>query len=115
MYKKKIGLDNIEYDSHAECAVADWLYTRGIEYVSHKKLPPPSRQKSDFFLPGYGKQNAGLWLEYDGLINVRELSSCGADTRRDKKYDTYEKLGLDYKVITREHWQDQLYEVILGS
>jgi hypothetical protein len=119
MYQKKDGLDGISYDSHAECDVADFLYLNGVEYIPHKKLPPPSRQKCDFFLPKHGKK--GLWLEYDGLISgtgnwdVRSLSSGGADVRRNKKYDLYEKLGLEYAVITREKWKDQLYEVIFSS
>jgi len=78
-------------------------------------------KKVIFFLPGYGKKKNGLWLEYDGLISgtgnwdVRSLSSGGADVRRNKKYDLYEKLGLDYIVITREKWKDQLYEAVFSS
>lgn len=72
-------------------------------------------------MPQHGNKKAGLWLEYDGLISglgrwdVRALSSVGADTRRNKKYELYEKLGLDYIVITREKWKDQLYEAIFNN
>jgi len=114
MYKKKYGLDNILYDSNAECAIADWLYLHGIEYIPHKQLPSPSRQRCDFFLPKHGNKNHGLWVEYDGLINVRELSNCGADIRRDKKYERYQNLDLDFLVLTRDNWENDLYIALMS-
>ena len=66
MWKKAIGLDGEEYDSISESKVANWLLENCIEYVPHKKLPKPSRQISDFYLPDYD-----LYIEYDGLMEVR--------------------------------------------
>jgi hypothetical protein len=66
MYKKKLGLDGNTYDSMAEAKIANWLMMIGIEYEPHKKLPPPSRQVCDWFLPKLGTDCKGIWVEYDG-------------------------------------------------
>jgi len=111
MYKKKFGLDGIEYDSAQEATIADWLFTRSINFEPHKQLPKPSKQKCDFYLPDYD-----LWLEWDGLMQVRSMSSCSADKRASKKVQFYEKHKMKYLVLTRnDDWENKLYEVILGS
>lgn len=66
MWQKTIGLDGEIYDSRSEAEVADWLLMSDIEYEPHKHLPKPSRSVSDFYLPEYD-----LWVEYDGLMEVR--------------------------------------------
>lgn len=108
MYKKCIGIDGIDYDSIAESSIAEWLYLRGIQYEPHKNLPKPSKQKCDFYLPEHN-----LWVEYDGLMQVRELSSCDAHTRASKKVSFYEKNKMNYIVLTRDNWEEKLYEALL--
>jgi len=110
MYKKAIGLDGIEYDSGQECKISDWLFIRGINYEPHKKLPKPSRQKCDFYLPDHN-----LWLEWDGLMGVRALSSDHADARASKKVEFYKKHNMKYLVLNREYdWEQELYLALLG-
>ncbi len=105
MWKKAIGLDGELYDSESEASVADWLLENDIEYEPHKRLPKPSRSISDFYLPEYD-----LWVEYDGLMEVR------ADDKLVKKQLLYEKLGLKFIIITRDNWQrDLLDQIELGE
>jgi len=101
MWKQAIGLDGEIYDSQSEAAVADWLLVNDIEYEPHKRLPKPSRSISDFYLPDYD-----LWVEYDGLMEVR------TDDRLDKKRKFYQKQGLKFLIITRDNWQGDLLERI---
>ena len=101
MWKKAIGLDGELYDSQSEAKIADWLLTQGIEYEPHKHLPKPSRSICDFYLPEYN-----LWVEYDGLMEVR------ADTKLERKKAFYEKQGLKFLIITRNNWQRDLFEQI---
>jgi len=98
-------------DSIQESKIADWLYLNSIKFEAHKKLPKPSTQKCDFFLPEYN-----LWLEWDGVREVRALSSDHADTRQQKKYNFYEKHNMKYLVLKRDNnWEDKLYEAIFSS
>jgi hypothetical protein len=108
MWKKKLGLDGYSYDSTAEATIADWLMSIGVNYEPHKRLPPPSRQVCDWFLPGLGRGRQGIYVEYDGLMEVR------TDDKLTRKIRFYEDHGLDYLVITRDHWQARLYEAILA-
>jgi hypothetical protein len=101
MWKQAIGLDGEIYDSQSEATVADWFLVNNIEYEPHKRLPKPSRSISDFYLPEYD-----LWVEYDGLMEVR------TDDRLDKKRKFYEKQGLKFLIITRDNWQTDLLEQI---
>lgn len=111
MYKKKYGLDGIEYDSAQESVIADFLYTHNINYEPHKPLPNPSKQKCDFYLTDFQ-----VWIEWDGLMIVRSLSSCSADKRASKKVQFYEKHNMKYLVLTRDdNWENKLYEIILGG
>lgn len=111
MYKKKFGLDGIEYDSAQEARIADWLYMHSINFEPHKCLPKPSKQKCDFYLSDYD-----LWLEWDGLMQVRSMSVCEADVRASKKVTFYQKNKMKYLVLTRnDNWENKLYEVILGG
>ncbi len=100
MWKKSIGLDGEIYDSISETEVADWLLVNDIEYEPHKKIPK-SRSISDFYLPDYD-----LWVEYDGLIEVR------TDDRLIRKRKFYAKHGLQFLIITRDNWQRDLLEWI---
>lgn len=104
MWKKSAGLDGEEYDSRAEAKIADWLYTRGIEYEPHKRLPKPSRQVCDFYLPEYD-----LWVEYDGLMEVR------ADDKLVRKIAFYEEHNLKHLCINRSNWEEELYDAIFCS
>ena len=101
MWKQALGLDGEIYDSQSEAMVADWLLVNDIEYEPHKRLPKPSRSISDFYLPEYD-----LWVEYDGLMEVR------TDDRLDKKRKFYQKQGLKFLIITRDNWQTDLLEQI---
>ena len=101
MWKKAIGLDGETYDSESEAKVADWLLTTDIDYEPHKHLPKPSRSICDFYLPDYD-----LWVEYDGLMEVR------ADEKLTRKSQYYEKHGLKFIIITRNNWQRDLMEQI---
>jgi len=101
MWQKAIGLDGELYDSRSEAEVADWLLTNDIQYESHKRLPKPSRSISDFYLPEYD-----LWIEYDGLMEVR------TDDKLERKKAFYRKYGLKVLVITRDNWQRDLLEQI---
>lgn len=101
MWKRKIGLDGEIYDSISETKVADWLFENGIEYIPHKHLPKPSRSICDFYLPGYN-----LWVEYDGLMEVRK------DDKLKRKRAFYEKHKLNFLIITRNNWQRDLLEQI---
>lgn len=96
-----MGLDGEIYDSQSEAMVADWLLVNEIEYEPHKHLPKPSRSISDFYLPQYN-----LWVEYDGLMEVR------TDDRLEKKKKFYKKQGLKFLIITRDNWQSDLLEQI---
>ncbi len=105
MWRKEIGLDGETYDSKSEANVADWLLMNDIEYEPHKHLPKPSRSISDFYLPDYD-----LWIEYDGLMEVR------SDDKLKRKEAFYEKHGLNFLIITRDHWQrDILEQIELGG
>jgi len=104
MWKKAIGLDGEIYDSESEARIADWLFENCIEYIPHKKLPKPSRQISDFYLPHYD-----LYVEYDGLLEVRK------DNNLIRKYKFYEKHNLNFISINRKNWKEELYERILCS
>lgn len=99
MWKKAIGLDGESYDSESETKVANWLFVNDIEYEPHKHLPKPSRSICDFYLPEYN-----LWIEYDGLMEVR------ADDKLKKKEALYRKLGLKFIIITRDNWERDLLE-----
>lgn len=101
MWQKTIGLDGETYDSKSEANVADWLFLNGIEYEPHKKLPPPSKSICDFYLP-----ICGLWVEYDGLMEVR------ADQKLERKKKFYEKYKLNFVIITRNNWERDLLEQI---
>lgn len=101
MWQRSIGLDGELYDSISETAVADWLLMNDIKYEPHKHLPKPSRSICDFYLPEYD-----LWIEYDGLMEVR------ADDKLNKKRAFYEKHGLKFIVITRDNWERDLLEQI---
>lgn len=105
MWRKATGLDGETYDSISEARVADWLLSNDIEYEPHKRLPKPSRSISDFYLPEYD-----LWVEYDGLMEVR------TDEKLKRKEEFYEKHNLKFVVITRDNWQRDLLEQIeLGN
>lgn len=108
MWKRKTGLDGHSYDSVAEAEIADWLMSIGVNYEPHKRLPPPSRQLCDWFLPGLGRDRHGIYVEYDGLMEVR------SDDKLTRKIRFYEEHRLDYLVITRDNWQARLYEAILS-
>ena len=100
MWQKAIGLDGEIYDSKSEAVIADWLLVNDIEYEPHKHLPG-SNSISDFFLPEYE-----LWIEYDGLMEVR------ADNKLEKKRAFYKKHKLNFLIITRDNWQRDLLEKI---
>lgn len=100
MWKKAVGMDGEIYDSQSEAKVADWLLVHGIEYEPHKKLPK-SRSISDFYLPEYD-----LWVEYDGLMEVRK------DDKLKNKEAFYKKHGLKFLIITRDNWERDLFEQI---
>lgn len=105
MWQQTIGLDGELYDSLSEAKIADWLFLNDIAYESHKHLPKPSRSISDFYLTDYD-----LWIEYDGLMEVR------TDDKLKRKIAFYEKYGLKFLIITRDNWQRDLLEQIeLGS
>jgi len=105
MWQQAIGLDGEVYDSRSEAKIADWLFLSDIEYESHKQLPKPSRSISDFYLPDYN-----LWIEYDGLMEVR------TDDKLKRKKAFYEKHKMNFLIITRNNWQRDLLERIeLGS
>lgn len=104
MYKKAEGMDGLTYDSQSEARIADWLLMHDIEYVPHKRLPPPSRQISDFYLPAFD-----LWVEYDGLMEVR------ADDKLVRKEAFYVDQGLKYVIINRNNWETELYAAIFMS
>lgn len=101
MWQKSIGLDGEIYDSISETKVADWLLKNDIDYEPHKHLPKPSRSISDFYLPNYD-----LWVEYDGLMEVR------SDNKLKIKKAFYEKHSLKFLIITRKNWQRDLLEQI---
>jgi len=101
MWKKTIGLDGETYDSASEAKVADWLFSNGIDYEPHKRLPKPSRGVCDFYLPMFD-----LWVEYDGLMEVR----VGSQFK--KKQALYKQMGLNLLVITRGDWKRALSEQI---
>lgn len=110
MNQRTYSLDGTLCDSIQESKVADWLYLNGIEYEAHKKLPKPSTQKCDFYLPKFS-----VWLEWDGCREVRALSSNNADTRQEKKYEFYKSHNLKYLVLKRDNnWKDLLYETLLS-
>lgn len=100
MWKKALGMDGEIYDSQSEAKVADWLLVHDIEYEPHKKLPK-SRSISDFYLPEYD-----LWVEYDGLMEVRK------DDKLKNKEAFYKKHGLKFLIITRDNWERDLFEQI---
>ncbi len=101
MWEQAIGLDSELYDSISEAKVADWLLVNDIEYEPHKKLPKPSRSICDFYLPEYD-----LWIEYDGLMEVR------ADDKLERKKTFYTKAGLNFIIITRNNWERDILERI---
>lgn len=101
MYQKTLGLDGEIYDSRSEAKVADWLFLHDIKYKPHKHLPKPSKSICDFYLPDYD-----LWVEYDGLMEVR------ANDKLEKKKAYYAKQGLKLLLITRKNWQRDLLEQI---
>lgn len=101
MWRQAIGLDGEIYDSISEAKVADWLLTNDIQYEPHKHLPKPSRSISDFYLTDYD-----LWVEYDGLMEVR------TDDKLKRKEAFYKKHGLSFLTITRDNWQRDLLERI---
>lgn len=105
MWQKTIGMDGETYDSKSEAKVADWLLSNSIEYEPHKRLPKPSRSICDFYLPEYD-----LWIEYDGLMEVR------ADNKLENKIAFYEKHKLNFVIVTRNNWQrDILEQIELGG
>lgn len=101
MWQKTIGLDGEIYDSRSEAEVADWLLITDIEYKAHKRLPKPSRGICDFYLPEYD-----LWIEYDGLMEVR------TDDKLERKRAFYKQHKLKFIIITRDNWQRDLLEQI---
>lgn len=101
MWQQTIGLDGETYDSISEAKVADWLLSNDIEYEPHKRLPKPSRSISDFYLTDYD-----LWVEYDGLMEVR------SDNKLKRKEAFYQEHGMNFLIITRNHWQRDLLEQI---
>jgi len=101
MYQKTLGLDGIEYDSASESRIADWLYLNDVAYEPHKKLPKPSRGFCDFYLTEYS-----LWVEYDGLMEVR------TNDKLDRKKEFYEKHEMQFLIITRDNWELDLIEAI---
>ena len=104
MWKKAIGVDGQEYDSVSEARIADWLFQHEIAYEPHKPLPPPSPGVCDFFLPDYE-----LWVEYDGLMEVRR------DTKLVRKKSFYVANDMKFLIITRQGWQNALYDAIIGE
>jgi hypothetical protein len=105
MWKKALGLDGEIYDSESEAKIADWFFLNDIKYTPHKHLPKPSRSISDFYLPEYD-----LWVEYDGLMEVR------SNDKLEKKRELYQKLGLKFLIITRDDWElDLLERIELGG
>jgi hypothetical protein len=101
MWKKATGLDGESYDSVSETKVADWLFLNDIDYEPHKHLPKPSRKICDFYLPEYD-----LWIEYDGLMEVR------TDERLKQKIEFYKRHKLKFLVITRNNWREDLLNFI---
>ena len=111
MNQRTYSLDGTLCDSIQESKIADWLYLNSVKFEAHKKLPKPSTQKSDFFLPEYD-----LWLEWDGCREVRALSNNNADTRQERKYEFYKKHNLKFLVLKRDNnWEQLLYEAIFLS
>jgi len=104
MWKKAIGLDGELYDSESESRVADWLMGNGIVYEAHKKLPKPSRGFCDFYLPQFD-----LWIEYDGLMEVR------TDLKLVKKEEFYRKRRMNFLIITRNDWETAILDKIDGG
>lgn len=104
MWKKTLGLDGVMYDSQSEATVANWLLVSGIDYEPHKELPKPSRGKTDFYLPQYD-----LWVEYDGLMEVRRGNGLN------RKEAFYRKMGLKFLTITRNEWQRDLLDRIASG
>jgi hypothetical protein len=104
MWQKAIGDDGVEYDSASEARIANWLLAHDVTYEPHKHLPSPSTGICDFYLP-----DVDLWVEYDGLMEVRK------DKKLVTKKRFYADHGLKFLVITRQGWQDALYDAILGS
>jgi len=101
MWEQSIGLDGEIYDSISETKIADWFFVNGIEYEPHKHLPKPSRSICDFFLPDFD-----LWVEYDGLMEVR------ANDKLERKKDFYLKNNMNFIIITRTNWERDLMERI---
>lgn len=101
MWQKTVGLDGEIYDSLSEAKIADLLLVNDIEYEPHKRLPKPSRSICDFYIV-----SCNLWVEYDGLMEVR------ADDKLTRKMAYYEKHGLNFLIITRDNWQRDLLERI---
>lgn len=101
MWQKTVGLDGEIYDSLSEAKIADWLFLNDIRYEPHKHLPKPSRSICDFYLCEYD-----LWIEYDGLMEVR------SDDKLKKKETFYEKHELKFLIITRNNWQRDILERI---
>jgi len=111
MNQRTYSLNGTLCDSKQESVVADWLYLNGIEFEAHKKLPKPSTQKSDFYLPKFD-----IWIEWDGVREVRNLSSDFAMDRQQRKYEFYEKNNMKYVVLKRDNnWESLLYETIFMS
>lgn len=77
----------------------------GIAYEPHKRLPKPSRQVCDFYLP----DPWDLWIEFDGLMEVR------ADDKLVRKIRFYQDQCLRFVVLTRDNWESKLYEHLLCS
>jgi len=100
MWQKATGLDGETYDSKSEAMVADWLFVNDIDYEPHKPLPKPSRSISDFYLP-----DIDLWVEYDGLMEVRN------DDRLANKTAFYKRHNMRFIIITRNGWK----RAILGQ
>jgi len=101
MWEQSIGLDGEIYDSISETKIADWFFVNGIDYEPHKHLPKPSRSICDFFLPDYD-----LWVEYDGLMEVR------ANDKLERKKDFYRRNDMNFIIITRTNWERDLMERI---
>lgn len=111
MNRRTYSLSGDLCDSIQEAEVADFLYLNGIEFEPHKKLPKPSTQKCDFYLPKFQ-----LWLEWDGVREVRELSSDFAMNRQQKKYEFYKQHNMKFVVLKRDNnWKDLLYEAIFTA
>jgi len=111
MNQRTYSLNGTLCDSKQESKVADWLYLNGIKFEAHKKLPKPSTQKCDFYLPKFK-----VWVEWDGVREVRELSSDFAMNRQQRKYEFYKQHDMKYVVLKRDNnWESLLYETIFMS